>query len=94
MSLRDVPTIVEAGVPGYEMVLWSGIFAPAGTPAAVIGRLQTEIARAVFLPDMRERMLNLGVEPVGSTAEELGATMKAQIAEYTQVVKVGNIKAE
>jgi tripartite-type tricarboxylate transporter receptor subunit TctC len=93
-GMPEVPTIAESGVPGYDMVLWSGIFAPAGTPGAVTGRLQKEIARIVFLPDMRERLAKLGVEPVGSTAEELAATMKAQIAEYTRVAKAGNIKAE
>jgi tripartite-type tricarboxylate transporter receptor subunit TctC len=92
--LPDVPTLAEAGVPGYEMVLWSGVFAPAGTPSTIVSRLQKEIARAVFLPDVRERMLNLGVEPIGSTSEDLAATMRAQIAEYTRVAKTGNITAE
>ncbi len=90
----DLPTIAESGVPRYEMVLWSGLFAPAGTPAAVTARLQKEVAQAVFLPDMRERLQNLGVEPVGSTAEELAAIMKSQISEYKQVAAKANIKAQ
>ncbi|MBI2959791.1 MAG: tripartite tricarboxylate transporter substrate binding protein [Betaproteobacteria bacterium] len=90
----ELPTIAESGVPGYEMVLWSGIFAPAGTLGALTTRLQKEIAQVVFQPDLRERMMNLGVEPVGSTAAELSATMKAQISQYKQVAAKGNIKAQ
>lgn len=93
-SLPDVPTIAESGVAGFDMVLWSGIFAPVGTPSAVVAKLQHEIAKAVRLPDLQDRLQLLGVMPVGGTSEELAATMKSQIIEYTHVARTANIKAE
>lgn len=93
-TLPDVPTIAESGVPGFDVVLWSGIFAPAGTPPAVVAKLQQEVAKAVRLPELQERLQLLGVVPVGGTSEELAETMKTQIIEYTNVAKTANIKAE
>lgn len=90
----DLPTIAESGMPGFAMGLWSAIFAPAGTSAAITAILQKEIARTVSLPDLRERLASLGVEPIGSTSEELAATMRSEIAEYRQVAKSANIKIE
>ncbi|MFO1364507.1 MAG: tripartite tricarboxylate transporter substrate binding protein [Burkholderiales bacterium] len=90
----ELPTLSESGMPGFSMGLWSAIFAPAGTSTAITQKLQQAIAQAVASPDLRERLTSLGVEPVGSTAEELAATMKAEIAEYRQVAKTQNIRVE
>lgn len=91
-SLPDVPTVAESGVPGFEIVLWSGVFAPAGTPPAIVQKLQSEIARIVQQPDVVARLQKLGVEPIGSTSEELRDAIKSQIAQYKAVAKAADIK--
>jgi tripartite-type tricarboxylate transporter receptor subunit TctC len=93
-SLPNVPTMVEAGVPGYELVSWQGIFAPAGTPKDVVQRLNAEIVKVLKMPDVRERLESLGLDPVGNTPDEFAAFQKAEIAKWAKVVKDGNIKAD
>ena len=93
-SMPDVPTVAESGVPGYEVVLWSSLFAPAGTPHAIVSKLHAEVARIVRLPDVAEKFATHGVVPVGNTPEELAALIKHEIAKYGGVVKASNIKAE
>jgi tripartite-type tricarboxylate transporter receptor subunit TctC len=90
----DVPTLAEAGVPDMEVELWSGLFAPAGTPAPIVRKLQDEVMRIVRLPDIQERFKALGVEPAGNTSEEFGQIVAADIARWTAVAKAGNIKIE
>ena len=90
----ELPTIAESGVPGYEVYEWNGVFAPAGTPAAVINRLQSEIARIVHLPDVSEKLAALGAEAVANTPQEAAVFVKAEIAKWAAVVKQANIKAE
>jgi tripartite-type tricarboxylate transporter receptor subunit TctC len=93
-SFPAVPTLAEAGLPGLEVGLWSGLFAPAGTSSAIIARLQDEIARIVALPEIRERMAALSLEPVGSTAEEFTRLMAAEIAQWAAAAKGAAIKLE
>ena len=83
-----------AGVPGYEMTLWSAVFAPAGTPPAIVGRLQAEITRVVQLPDVRERLVSMAVVPGGGPSAELAARMRTEMERYRAVAKAGNIKVE
>jgi tripartite-type tricarboxylate transporter receptor subunit TctC len=90
----DVPTIAESGVPGYEMYEWNALLAPAGTPAAVIQRLQQEAAKALRHPDVAARLAALGAGPVGGTPEQLAAFLRAELAKWTEVVKTAGIKAE
>lgn len=78
-SLPEVPAIAET-VPGYEFVLWIGVFAPAGTPRAAIDRLQQEIGRAVAAAEMKEKLLAAGVLPAASTAQEFGETVRRDLA--------------
>jgi tripartite-type tricarboxylate transporter receptor subunit TctC len=92
--LPDVPTLAEAGVRDAEIELWNGLFAPAGTPARVIHRLQDEMIRIAKLPDTRERLIALAAEPVGSTTEELAHTVSAELAKWTAVARSANIKPE
>src|SRR5689334_23894443 len=66
----DLPTIAESGLPGFDINTWFGIFVPAGTPHAIVERLHAEFTRALAAPDVREKMLALGAEPVGSRPEE------------------------
>ncbi|MGE4339348.1 MAG: Bug family tripartite tricarboxylate transporter substrate binding protein, partial [Pigmentiphaga sp.] len=86
-TLPDVPTVSEAGLPGFNIVLWSALFAPAGTPDDVIQTLQRSVAKAMKDPAMRERLDSLGVIPVGSSSQALADTLGSQIEEYTQVAK-------
>jgi tripartite-type tricarboxylate transporter receptor subunit TctC len=90
----DLPTIAESGMPGYQVYEWNAIFAPAGTPPAVINRLQTEIAKVVKIPEVRDRMLALGGEIVASSPQDLAAWVREQTASWAAVVRTANIKLE
>ena len=93
-SLPDLPTVAEAGVPGYEAVSWGGVMAPAGTPPEVITRLNTEINRILRLPDVAEKLSSFGAQIVGSTPEEFAAYLKAEIAKWGKVARDNNIKLD
>lgn len=93
-AFPDIPTLAELGVAGLEVGLWSGLFAPAATPPAIVRRLQDEVMRIVALPDVRERMASLGLEPVGSTSDEFARLIAAEIAQWTQAAKNANIKLD
>ncbi len=93
-AMSELPTIAESGVPGYEMVLWIGVFAPAGTPRDVAEKLNAEVVRIVRLSDIREKLDAMGVEPLGNTQEQMAEWMRREIAKYGPVVRAANIKAE
>ena len=93
-SWPDLPSIAEAGLPEIEVSIFQGLFAPAGTPPSVVKKLQDQVARAVRLPDMRERLDKLGIDPSGNTSEEFGRNVASDIAKWTAVAKAGNIKAD
>ena len=88
----DVPTLAEAGIPDLEVSLWTGFFVPSGTPPAIVKRLQDEVQRVVRLTDVRERLNGLGVDPAGSSSEELGRRVAADIERWTAVAKAANIR--
>jgi tripartite-type tricarboxylate transporter receptor subunit TctC len=92
-AMPEVPTVAES-VPGYEMVLWIGMFAPAGTPREIAARLNAEVVRIVKLPDIREKLHAMDVEPLGNTPEQVSEWIRREIAKYGPVVKAANIKAE
>jgi tripartite-type tricarboxylate transporter receptor subunit TctC len=92
-ALPDVPAVAES-VPGYEMVLWIGMFAPAGTPRDIAAKLNAEVVRIVKLPDIREKLHAMDVDPLGNTSEQVTAWIKREIAKYGPVVKAAGIKAE
>jgi tripartite-type tricarboxylate transporter receptor subunit TctC len=92
--LPDVPTFEEAGIKGIALDSWAAVLAPAGTPAEIVAKLSSEIARIVALPDVRERLAALNYDPVGSTPAELARTIDAEIAKWKRVVKESNYKAE
>jgi tripartite-type tricarboxylate transporter receptor subunit TctC len=92
--LPDVPTVAEAGVPGFEAVVWFSVIAPAKTPRPVISRMNAEIARMAGTPEVRERMATLGVDPASSTPEQLGETMRNDLRKWADVVKQAGIKPE
>ena len=93
-SMPDIPTVIEAGLPGYETSAWYGMYAPHGTPPEVVGRIQREIARVARLPEVRERLTQLGAEPVANTPEEFAAFAKSEIAKFERLVKQAGMKPE
>jgi tripartite-type tricarboxylate transporter receptor subunit TctC len=90
----DIPTIAEAGVPGYEAVQWYGVLAPAATPRDIITKLHTGVVRALQNPEVRQRLLNDGAEPVGSSPEEFAAYLRSETTKWAQVIKAAGIKPE
>jgi tripartite-type tricarboxylate transporter receptor subunit TctC len=92
--LPELPTIIEAGVPGYENSTWFGVLAPAGTPGAIVARLNAELVKASQAPDIVERVAPDGGEPVGSTPEHLGRLIATEITRWRKVVKDAGIKIE
>ncbi|MGZ5064822.1 MAG: tripartite tricarboxylate transporter substrate binding protein [Usitatibacter sp.] len=90
----DIPTVAEAGVPGYELTVWFGLVAPAGTPREVVGKLNAEVLKILAMPDVRERFLAQGVEPLGSTPEEFRDHIRAQMAKWGKVVRDAGVQAE
>jgi tripartite-type tricarboxylate transporter receptor subunit TctC len=92
--LADVPTIAEAGVPGYECANWIGIVAPAGTPAVIVEKLHQEISAVLDLPDVQQRLAAQGAEAVRMSPAEFGDFMLAEMSKWERVVKEGGIKPE
>ena len=88
----DVPTMAAAGLPGYEAASLSGMFAPAKTPARIIHRLNQEIVRALARPDVKERFMHAAIEAIGSTPEEFGAVVKADMAKWGKVIKAAGLR--
>jgi tripartite-type tricarboxylate transporter receptor subunit TctC len=84
--------MAEAGVPDMAVPVWTAFFAPAKTPATIIARLQKEVARVVHAPEVKERFAQMGLDPVGSTPEELAKVAARDLEKYTAVAKAANIK--
>ena len=93
-QLPDVPTLAEAGVPGYELTAWVGAFVPAGTRRAIVDRLNAEIMKAINLPDTKQRLDDLGVVTANNSAEDFGRFMHTEAVKWAEVVRIANVKAE
>ena len=93
-ALPDVPTVAEAGLPGFEVTTWYGILAPAGTPRPIVARLNTELVKAMHSPEMKERLAGIGTGPVTTTPEEFAAYIKAEIAKWGDVIRKAGLKAD
>ena len=93
-TLPDVPTIAESGVPGFDAVSWSGVCVPAGTPRDIINKLQQEIAKVLQAPDLKTRLLNDGIEPIGSTAEQFQAFIEREKIKWSKVVRDSGARAD
>jgi tripartite-type tricarboxylate transporter receptor subunit TctC len=90
----DLPTVAETGVPGYELTVWFGLVAPAGTPRDVIRKLNAEVLKILAMSEVRERFLAQGVEPLGSTPEQFGDHIRSQMAKWGKVVRDAGVEAE
>ena len=90
----EIPTMAEAGVPGYVAVAWFGLLAPAKTPRDIVNRLSTETARILKMPDVNSRLSDLGAEPVGSTPAEFDAHIKSEIVKWAKVIKDANVELQ
>jgi tripartite-type tricarboxylate transporter receptor subunit TctC len=88
----ELPTVAESGLPGFEVMIWYAVFAPAGTPRRIVNQLNGEINRMLQTPESRQSFLKIGMLPVGGTPEALGAHLKAEIARYAKIVKETGLK--
>ncbi len=90
----DVPTTAEAGLPGHEVSAWYSVVVAAGTPRPIVDRLHGALVKALQFPEVRDRLIAEGADPIGNTPEEFGAFMIAESAKWAKVVKVSGMKSE
>ncbi|HWH41018.1 MAG TPA: tripartite tricarboxylate transporter substrate binding protein [Usitatibacter sp.] len=90
----DLPTIAESGLPGFDINTWFGVFVPAKTPQPIVDRLHAEFTRALAMPDVRQKMVDLGAEPVGSTPAEFAALIRSEKDKYARVIKASGAKVD
>lgn len=93
-TMPEIPTVAEQGLPGFETVSWSGICAPGATPRPVINRVQAEVSRVLKLPEIRDRLLRDGIEPVGGSPEEFQAHIKREMQKWGRVVREAKVAAQ
>lgn len=93
-ALPNVPTFAEQGIPQFEAWAWQGLAVPTGTPKEIVAKLNTEYAKAVADPGVRQKLVDAGVEPVTSSPEEMSSYIKSETAKWAQVIKQGDIKIE
>lgn len=93
-ALPDVPTMDEAGLPGFRSVVWWAVLVPRGTPADIVGRLNAEFGRIVKLPDVQERYASLGVSTEHSTPQQVTERMRSDLQEYAAILKAAGVEAE
>jgi len=93
-SVPDLPTVSEAGLPGYDSGVWYAVLAPAGTPRDIIMRINGEVARALKQPDYRSLLVNNTIEPIGSPPEQLSQYIKSELAKWARVIKAANVRID
>jgi tripartite-type tricarboxylate transporter receptor subunit TctC len=93
-SIPDLPTIAEAGLPGYDSGVWYGVLAPAGTPRDIITRLNGDVVRALNQPDYRSLLVNNAIDPIGSPPEQLGQYIKSELTKWAKVVKGAGVRVD
>jgi tripartite-type tricarboxylate transporter receptor subunit TctC len=94
LAWPDIPTVAESGFPGFDVLSWAGVLAPAGTPPEIIDRLHREIVRILDIPEVRNVFLAQSAEPVGNTPEQFAAEIKSSVARWAPVVKAAGIKVD
>jgi tripartite-type tricarboxylate transporter receptor subunit TctC len=93
-AVPNLPTLAESGVPGYDASSWNGIFAPSKTPRSIINTIHAEVVKALNAPDVREKLVAAGSDPVGSTPEQFLAYVKLELARWGKVIRENNIRSE
>jgi tripartite-type tricarboxylate transporter receptor subunit TctC len=93
-TIPNVPTVAEAGLPGFEVSLWLGFMAPAGTPADIVNKLNKEINGAVASPAVRERFAKLGLEPLTATPQEFGALIRSETAKWAEMIRKSGARVD
>ena len=86
-SIKDIPTVAESGYPGFDVTQWFGILAPAGTPQPIIARMQSEVSKAMAQPDVRDKLVQTALDPVGSTPQEFAARIEIESKQWPRAVK-------
>lgn len=92
--MPDLPTVAESGLPGYEAGSWYGVVAPAKTPRAIIARLHAEIIKVLALPEVRDRLVSQGIDPVGHTPDQFAAYIRAEILKWAKIIKSTGVTAD
>ena len=93
-AAQEFPTMVEAGIAGFEVSGWSGMFAPAGTPREAVGRIAGEVTKILRAPELKERFFAQGAEPVGNTPDEFAAFVRSELAKWRKVVEASGMRAD
>ena len=93
-SAPNVPTIAEAGLPGYELTSWYALMGPGGMPPEIVGRLNGAVRKAIAMPDVRERLLNAGSEPEVNSPEQMAAMVKANVDKFGRIIRTAGIKVD
>jgi tripartite-type tricarboxylate transporter receptor subunit TctC len=94
-AMPELPTVSESGLPGFDLSTWFGVMVPAGTPSAVLGRLNAGIVRALDAPEMKERLAAMGAEPpADNTPERFAAFIRSESAKYAKVVRDSGARVE
>ena len=93
-SVPDIPTMAEAGVPGFEITAWFGVMAPGSTPSALIQKISADVQRVVAMPEIRDRILADASEPVGNRPEEYAAFIQSEVVKWRGVIKQANMKPD
>ena len=94
LAAPEVPTVAEAAFPGFEAVTWYGLFVPAGTPAAIVSKLNAEVVKILRAPDFRDWLVAQGADPVSSTPDELAAFVKTELVKYAKIVKDSGMRPD
>jgi len=90
----ELPTMAEAGLPGFELSTWFAFFAPAATPRAIVDKISSDMRRALAQPDMKERLAGLGVVVIGSTPDELAVFQRSELAKWGKIIKDSGAKVD
>jgi tripartite-type tricarboxylate transporter receptor subunit TctC len=93
-AVPEIPTVAETGLPGYEAVQWYGVLVPAQTPREIIARLHSELVAVLQSPDVKQKFLNDGADPIGNSPDEFGGFIRAETEKWAKVVRVAGIKPE
>jgi tripartite-type tricarboxylate transporter receptor subunit TctC len=93
-ALPDLPTMAEAGVPGFEAATWNGLLAPAATPREIVARLNADIVKVLKMPETRDKLAANALEPIGDSSDAFGAHIAAEIERWAKVVTAARLKSE